>query len=273
MMALAGVPYLFSGFWSKEAILRAALGWNVSTLPLYAGLAGVVLTAFYMTRLLCEVFCGGPRSPAASHARESPAVITIPLVILAIGSIGLGFLGTPAWPWLQSELTGEAVPAQSIFEGGGLTVLSILLVAVGIGSGWALYGRRPRATESAADPVEAAVPGLFAFLAARMKIDEAYAATLGRLNSFGAALADFLDRRVWGGLVSLLGRLGEGAGIMNTGADEAGINAAFDAVSEGFRRTGQAYSRAQTGAAQGYLRALAVAFVVLALLVLMGGSR
>jgi len=148
-----------------------------------------------------------------------------------------------------------------------------VLVAIGIGSGWALYGRRPRATESAPDPVEAAAPGLFTFLGARMKIDEAYAATLGRLNSLGAALADFLDRRLWGGLVSLLGRIGEGAGLMNTGADEAGINAAFDAVSGGLRRTGQAYSRAQTGSGQGYLRALAVAFVVLAFLVLMGGGR
>jgi len=273
MMALAGVPFLFSGFWSKEAILHAALEWNVSTLPLYAGLAGVILTAFYMTRLLCEVFCGAPRSEAAAHAHESPAVITIPLVILAVGSIGLGFLGTPAWPWLQSQLTGETVAARSILEGGGLTVLSIVLVAIGIGSGWALYGRRPRATESAPDPVEAAAPGLFTFLGARMKIDEAYAATLGRLNSLGAALADFLDRRLWGGLVSLLGRIGEGAGLMNTGADEAGINAAFDAVSGGLRRTGQAYSRAQTGSGQGYLRALAVAFVVLACLGWMGGGR
>src|SRR5690606_21559318 len=45
MMALAGVPFLFSGFWSKEAILHAAHGWNVSHLPFYAALVGVVLTA------------------------------------------------------------------------------------------------------------------------------------------------------------------------------------------------------------------------------------
>ena len=52
MMALAGVPFLFSGFWSKEAILHAAHEWNVSHLPLFMGLAAVVLTAFYMTRLV-----------------------------------------------------------------------------------------------------------------------------------------------------------------------------------------------------------------------------
>jgi NADH-quinone oxidoreductase subunit L len=273
MMALAGVPFLFSGFWSKEAILRAASEWTVSSLPLYAGLAGVVLTAFYMTRLLCEVFGGEARSPAAAHARESPSTITVPLVVLAIGSIGLGFLGTPAWPWLQSQLTGERVPSRPLLEGGGLTVLSIVLVATGLGVGWALYARRRRATAADKDPLEAAAPGLFAFLGARMKFDEAYAATVGRLCSFSATFADFLDRRVWGGLVAALGRLGEGAGSLNSGADEAGINAAFDAVTRGLRRTGRAYSRAQTGEAQGYLRALAVAFVVLALLALLGGLR
>ena len=136
MMALAGVPFLFSGFWSKEAILHAALSWTVSTLPFYAGLGGVVLTAFYMTRLVFEVFFGEPRSPGAAHAREGSPAITVPLVVLAIGSVGLGFLGTPAWPWLQSQLTGEKVPARPLIEGGGLTALSVVLVATGLGAGW-----------------------------------------------------------------------------------------------------------------------------------------
>ena len=100
-MALAGVPFLFSGFWSKEGILHAAHAWDVSRLPLLMGLAAVVLTAFYMTRLVAEVFFGKARSHAAAHAHESPAVMTVPLIVLAVGAVGLGFLGTPAWPWLQ----------------------------------------------------------------------------------------------------------------------------------------------------------------------------
>jgi len=273
MMALAGVPFIFSGFWSKEAILHAASQWNVSHLPLYAGLAGVVLTAFYMTRLLCEVFWGAPRSPASSHARESPAVMTIPLIALAVGAIAVGFLGTPAWPWLQSRLTGREVPAHSLLEGGSLMALSIVLVATGLGAGWALYGRRPRAAASAPDPLATAAPRAFAFLGARMKLDELYAATFGRLNTFGAALADILDRWVWGGAVELLARLGEFTGFVNRGVDEGGLNKGFDTVSERIRGAGRAYSRAQTGEAHGYLRTLAIAFVVLALLVLLGGGR
>jgi NADH-quinone oxidoreductase subunit L len=273
MMALSGVPFLFSGFWSKEAILHAASQWAPSQLPLYVGLAAVVLTAFYMTRLLCELFMGAPRSPEAAHAHESPAVITVPLIVLAVGAVALGFLGTPAWPWLQSRLTGEAIPARSLLEGGGLMALSIVLVATGLGAGWALYGRRPRASAASADPLEAAAPRLFAFLGARMKFDELYAATLGRLNAFGAALADFLDRWVWGGAVALLAGLGEFTGSVNCEVDEAGLNTGFKAVSERIRGAGRAYSRAQTGEPQGYLRTLAVAFVILALLILMGAGR
>ena len=273
MMALAGVPFLFSGFWSKEAILHAAAAWDVSRLPLYVGLTAVVLTAFYMTRLLCEVFGGAPRSPAADHARESPPVMTVPLLVLAAGAIAFGFLGTPAWPWLQSQLTGAEVPRRSLLEGGGLMAGSIVLVATGLGAGWALYGRRPRAAGAAPDPLAAAAPGLFAFLGAGMRIDALYAATVGRLNRGGAVLADFLDRRVWGGAVGSLGRLGELAGRAYGGVDRRGLNAGFDAVGGRIRGAGRAYSRAQTGEAHGYLRALAIAFVVLAGLILLGGGR
>ena len=150
MMALAGVPFLFSGFWSKEAILHAAHEWDVSHLPLYAGLAAVVLTAFYMTRLVAETFFGQPRSANAEHAHESPAVMTVPLVLLAVCAIALGFLGTPAWPWLQARLSGQTeVHGHPIFEGAGLMMLSIVLVALGLGAGWALH---PTATADRGAP-------------------------------------------------------------------------------------------------------------------------
>ncbi len=272
MMALAGVPFLFSGFWSKEAVLHAAGAWPVSRLPLAFGLAGVVLTAFYMTRLLAEVFFGPARSDSAEHAHENSAVMTWPLVALAAGAAGLGFLGTPAWPWLQSKLTGEAIPPHSIFEGGGLMALSMGLVFIGLGAGWAVYGRRPRANSTAPDPLAAAAPALFNFLGARMKFDELYAATAGRLNRALGAAAVGLDRWVWGGAILSLAKLGELAGIINREADEAALNAGFNAVSEKLRGAGRVYSRAQTGRAHGYLRALAVAFVVLVLLMIAGGG-
>jgi NADH-quinone oxidoreductase subunit L len=272
MMALAGVPFLFSGFWSKEAILGAAWDWPVSRLPLAAALVGVVLTAFYMTRLTAEVFLGRPRSDAAAHAKESPAVMTIPLVLLAVGAVGLGFLGTPGHPWLQTRLLGgEAGPPEAGHP--GLTALSILLVAVGLGSGWALYLRKTRVQAEAPDPLEVAAPGAYAALRAKLGFDELYAATVGRLVTWTAEGADLSDRRIWDGLVRALARLAEAVGAASRRTDDGGLNAGFDAASGGLRGLGTAYSRIQTGIAGGYLRTVAIGFFILALLALWGGSR
>ncbi len=275
MMALSGVPFLFSGFWSKEAILHAAHEWEVSSLPLYAGLIAVVLTAFYMTRLLAETFLGAPRSEHAAHAHESPATMTVPLVLLALGSVLLGFAGTPACPWLQARLSGTPLHSsmEHLFEGGGLMLLSIVLVGAGLGLGWTIYGRRPRTDATAADPLEAAAPRTFAFLGARLKFDELYAATVFRLSAGLATLAAFFDRWVWGGAVTVLARLGEFGGGANRDFDEEGLNGGFDTVSESLRGAGQRYSRAQTGRAHGYMRTVAIAFAILALLLVWGGAR
>lgn len=272
--ALVGVPLFFSGFWSKEAILHAAHGWDVSHLPFYAAVLGVVLTAFYNTRLMAETFFGKPRSPAAEHAHENSPVMTLPLVVLAVCAVVLGFLNTPAWPWLDTMLLGETeVHGHSLMEGAGLMGLSVVLVALGLGAGWALYGRRTRASATAADPLAVKAPRLMAFLAAKLKFDELYDATVGRLNSASAAFADFLEFWVWGGLVNLLARLGEFTGLVNRETDERTLNGGFDRVSEKVRGTGQVYSRAQTGDVHGYLRFLALGFVVLVLLVVMGGAK
>ena len=276
MMALSGVPFLFSGFWSKEAILHAAHEWDVSHLPLYAGLAAVVLTAFYMTRLMAETFFGKPRSHASEHAHESPASMTLPLVLLAICAVLLGFLGTPAFPWLQAKLLGETevhFHLSALFEGGGLMMLSIVLVALGLGAGGALYGRKLREKATSPDPLATAFPRIIAFLGARMKFDELYAATVFKLNSALATFADVLDRFVWDGVIRFLARFSEFAGFVNRDTDEDGLNGGFDTGSKSLRDTGQAYSRAQTGDAHSYLRVVAIGFVVLVLIIMLGGGK
>ncbi len=275
MMALSGVPFLFSGFWSKEAILHAAHAWDVSHLPLYASLAAVVLTAFYMTRLVAETFLGQPRSAAAEHAHENSAVMTIPLILLALGAIGLGFLGTPAYPWLQARLSGTELHSSlhHLVEGSGLMLLSIGLVGVGLGLGSWLYGRQLRTTAEARDPLVVAAPQVMAALANRLGFDEFYAATVGRLNHFTATLAQGIDRWVLGGLVNFLAQLGVFSGTVNQQLDEEGLNGGFDQISASVRGSGQRYAQAQTGEAHGYLRVMAVAFIVLALVLVLGGAR
>src|SRR6266571_1083788 len=100
MMALSGVPIFFSGGWTKEEILHATAHWPPSHVPYYLILVGVVLTALYMTRQLIYVFFGNARA-ASAQAHESPRVMTLPLIALAICSIAFCFVLAPAWPWLH----------------------------------------------------------------------------------------------------------------------------------------------------------------------------
>jgi len=270
MMALAGVPFLFSGFWSKEAILHAAHAWPVSQLPLAFGLTAVVLTAFYMTRLVAEVFFGQPRSHAAEHAHESSATMTVPLVLLAVATIALSLLAWPT-PWLAQKL--DPLAHTEAAHGHGLMLLSIALVGVGLGLGAWIYLRKPRTSADAADPLESAAPSAFAALARRLGFDELYAATFGRLFFALAKLADAFDRLVWGGVVRAVAALGRWIGVVNQEAEDNVLNAGFDSGSETLRTGGRAYSATQTGDAHGYLLTMAVAFVLLVLVLVIGGAR
>jgi NADH-quinone oxidoreductase subunit L len=195
--------------------------------------------------------------------------MTVPLVILAGCAILLSLVAWPS-PWLQRALD----PAFEVEPGGaGLMVLSIVLVAIGIGSGWALYVRRVRTKATAADPIAAAAPRVHAALAARLGFDELYAATVGRLSTATAAFADWLDRQVWDGTIRFVSRLGEFVGMVNRETDEDLLNGGFNQTSERIRDTGKAYSRAQTGEAHSYLRMVALGFVLLVIAVIWGGGR
>ena len=124
MMALSGVPLFFSGAWTKEEILHATAHWPSSLIPHYLTMAGVILTGLYMTRQMIYLFFG-PRRAASEHAHESPRVMTMPLIVLAICTIGLSVAVTPAWPWLHDYLSGHAAE----FDLGRLIQPILLLVS------------------------------------------------------------------------------------------------------------------------------------------------
>ena len=268
MMALSGVPLFFSGGWTKEEVLHATAQWPRSQAPYYLMLAGVVLTALYMTRQMIYVFFGNRRS-AAEHAHESPPVMTASLIVLAIGTVLLSVVLTPAWPWLHGYLTGDAIhfePARLIQP---MLFVSLVLVGAGIAVGVWFYrkaGAEDRDRLAEIDPLEYAQPALFRFLANKMYIDELYARTIVAFARASAQLSDWMDRYFWDGLVRGFGAIGQVFGIFTAGVDERGINAGVDETTVGARGLGRLLSGAHSGQIQVYLGVVAIGMLALLLL-------
>ena len=299
MLALSGFPLVFSGFWSKDAILHSAHTWSVSHWPFYLGVFGALLTAFYMTRQVFYVFYGGCRvafremgaeSPVVVSAEppgqqeehghssatphESPNVMTRPLVILAACSLVLGFIGTPAWPWFQEFLLGRRAgdEAGRLFEPGLLLIMAVssAVVFIGIGLGYWLYGRRPIASATESDPLERAWPNVFALLRNKYFVDEAYEWAVVGFNAWWAKACDWLDRWIWNGAVQLLYGLTWVFSWLNRLIDEYVVNLGFDESCRGLTQGGGLMSRLQNGRVQNYLRVIGVGLAVLVLLLVWG---
>lgn len=272
MMALSGVPLVFSGFWSKDEILHAAWAWAPGRWPLVLGLVGAGLTAFYMTRQMAEVFFGRYRGGSADPVHESPRVMTLPLVVLAVLTVLLAGVGTPAWPAFEAYLSGHTAawnPGR-LKEALPMMVLSTGVVAVGLGLGWWIYGRQCRERVEAPDPVQAFVPRVFGILERRLLVDEVYAATVGRAHAALAALSAVVDRWVIGGLVLGAGWLMKGLAAVMGWLDDLFVNAGFDAGCRSVRLGGRGLSRLQGGKVQGYLAAVGLGMVILAVAMIWG---
>jgi NADH-quinone oxidoreductase subunit L len=286
MLALCGFPIL-SGFWSKDAILHAASIWSVSRVPFYLGTTGALLTAFYMTRQVYYVFFGNRReaeiithsshsaeAAIATDPHESPAIMTIPLVILAAFSMLLGFIGTPAWPWFASFLNSEQpkLDLRGFAENGILPVMlsSMIIVFLGLGLGWWFYGRKPIESADAPDALERLQPQIFNVLRNGFFVDKLYEATIIRFNAWCAHVCDWFDRWIWGGAVQLLTYLVLGLSMLDRSLDVFVVNPGFDQGCRGVVRSGQILSRLQNGRTQSYLRIVGIAFAVLVLFLILG---
>src|SRR5262249_40394380 len=141
-LAIIGIPPL-SGFFSKDPIIAAAFdrpgwqGWLFGT----AALLGAGITAFYMTRLYALTFHGPKRWTEDVHPHESPAIMTIPLILLAAGSVVAGWLmSTSVVNWLTPVLghTEEVTPAGHPVEL-VVTLVSLAMTILGGLLAWALF--------------------------------------------------------------------------------------------------------------------------------------
>jgi NADH-quinone oxidoreductase subunit L len=215
-LAIAGIPPL-AGFFSKDEILWKA--WSAGGLGRWLWLLGAVtalLTAFYMFRLINLTFFGRSRVPKEvdHHVHESPRVMTVPLVVLAVLSVIGGWVGIPAAlggsnhfeQWLEPVISqppgmhhaaGPAAEAHHDPAEYVLMVVSVLLALLGIWLARQIYLRR----EGLADQLAARWSGLHRLLYRKYYVDELYDALfVNRTKDLGTTLAAF-DRRVidgWG---------------------------------------------------------------------------
>jgi NADH-quinone oxidoreductase subunit L len=294
MLALCGFPLFFSGFWSKDAILHAAQMWSISRMPFYLGSFGALLTAFYMTRQVYYVFFGEPRlsrqhdlsQTTATEPREhsipsppheSPAVMTMPLVILAAFAILLGVIGTPAWPWFDSFLNDQptTLKVAGFFESGVLPVMasSSLIVFVGFGLGWWFYGRKPMARADAPDALERLQPQVFHLLRHKFYVDEFYQATFIRCNTWLSRVSDWFDRWIWNGAVQSASYLVLGLSWLARSSDTYIVNPGFDEGCHTVTAGGKLLARLQNGRTQNYLRLVGAAFAILVVFLIWSGVR
>jgi NADH-quinone oxidoreductase subunit L len=153
-IAIIGLPPL-SGFFSKDPIILAAFnreGWSGWVLGSVA-LLGAGLTAFYMTRLYVLTFHGKPRWTDGQHPHESPPVMTIPLILLAVGSVASGYLLSTGIPgWLEPVL-GEHEEGHAHLGHWTVTAMTMVVVILGAGLGFALFRRGTALQEQPAGPL------------------------------------------------------------------------------------------------------------------------
>jgi NADH-quinone oxidoreductase subunit L len=196
-LALSGVPP-FSGFYSKDSILGQALEQkNYLLFILGAAVAG--LTAFYMFRLFYVAFLGKPKTEAAEHAHESPAVMAWPLRVLAVFAVIGGVIGV-SQTYASQFSPGEARESfgQSLVEPLTHSPVGVLIGLAFIAAGF--FGARALYRDAASDPLPEKLGGLATVMKNKFYFDELYEATFVRAHDFIAAVMDWIDRWLVEGL-------------------------------------------------------------------------
>jgi NADH-quinone oxidoreductase subunit L len=254
-LALAGVP-LFAGFWSKDIILESAFAAHtgVGLYAFWAGIAAALMTAFYSWRLLFLTFHGRTRADdhTFDHAHESPPVMIIPLIVLALGAIFAGWLAVDYFVghhmeefWGSSLLMLHNVIEEAHHVPEWVKKLPIVVGAVGIVGAWVMYIAKPEWPAA----LVARIRPVHRFVYNKWFFDELYDRMFVR-PSF------VIGRGLW--------KSGDGAVIDGVGPD--GIAAATLDLA---RRA----SRLQSGYVYHYAFAMLIGLVVLATWFLLGFFR
>jgi NADH-quinone oxidoreductase subunit L len=197
VLAISGVPFL-SGFFSKDAILIAA---NLKSTPIFLVLmAAAFLTAFYMGRLYWITFLGKPNSEHADHARETPFVMWLPLIVLAALSVIGGYQNAPYIKELFHAFDGNLEMLHHT-EGYNaahklLLILGAAAWVVGLGGSYVFYK-----AGSSVDNLEKHQPKLFGIFRKVLFFDPLYNFYVAKIQNRVADIIDVLDKLIIQGVL------------------------------------------------------------------------
>ncbi|MBK6404847.1 MAG: NADH-quinone oxidoreductase subunit L [Holophagales bacterium] len=266
-LAIAGVPGL-AGFFSKDLILGETFLQGHPVLWVLAALTAG-LTAFYMFRLVKMTFFGEYRGSKETwdHVHESPATMTVPLWILAIGAIVVGWVGIPnfvlpggnrfeaflhpSFPALPPDWTPHPHEVSHALEW-ALMLGSVAIAGVGILLATKFFypGSAPYALPA---KVVAAFPVAYRWVRNKYFVDEFYEAVfVNGLVKKGGRLLWEIDARVVDGLVNGTRHLTVGLSHVSSWFDKTFVDGAVNGVGDSFQAAYKGYGKLQTGQTQNY---------------------
>jgi NADH-quinone oxidoreductase subunit L len=282
-LALAGIPPL-AGFFSKDEILGQVFAAGAGDLNGFGavyrvlwglGIVGAFMTAFYMFRAVHMTFHGEFRgaSEQAHHLHESPASMTWPLRILALGSVVVGFVGlSPALTfgrdvnWFEHLLRGvapgvEVEHAPALAVEWGLIALSVAVALAGIALATRFY-TGPHAYERP-KRLAARFPTLYTTIANKYYVDEIYDATVvaGTLKLCDACWE--FDARVVDGAVNGTRHVTVATSFFSGVFDLNVVDGLVNLVARAYSWASRVLRRVQWGVVQGYALVMAVGFVLM----------
>jgi NADH-quinone oxidoreductase subunit L len=268
-LALAGIIPL-SGFWSKDEIL-ATLGHEGYLGVMWIAIAGAFVTAFYMARTVALTFHGTYKGHG--HPHESPAVMTTPLILLAIPTVLAGFLNIPGvklpavgnfttWLGVREVAMGDYHPES----------IDWLLAAYGLGAallglalGWALFSR-DASTQRRRDRVE--VPVLYPLLRRKYYMDDLAMGLVWVTKTPLARAVVWVNDYVIDAVVNGAGFASRALGkVVYSALDQRGIDLVVNGIAAGTDEAGSVMRKLQTGRLQQYAASFVTGAVVLVVVI------
>ena len=254
-LTMSGIPPL-SGFWSKDAILLEAK--RQAPWVFWCLLGGAIMTVGYIFRLYFRCFHGSPSSHAAP-VRESPAIMTIPLALLAVGAALVGFLGSPVAHQWFFQLLG----AHELHEGldVGMVLISLAVAGYGIWLAWQVGMKHRRLLPAVVQPLGRR---LYTWAAHKYFVDEAYDRLIIQPVLRGCQALLRFDLRVIDGAVNGAGASGWRLSQLKDWIDRNVVDGLVNGVAQFVRAVSTAGRRIQTGLVHHYLLGVVAAVVILA---------